>query len=292
MSLYGSGSVHMQGRYRGRESSRSQGGGNQICQKCMQVGHWTYECPNPRVYQARPTRTQQLKNPKVRQRFMDAEELLETDSAKPGKAEGNNNRKKKRRRSPSTSSSSGASGTSSSSRSSSSSGGSPGSSSSSSSSGSSGSDSSSSGGGSITSGGSTSDSASSGDSKRDRHRRGKVGASSKHASKKKGGSGRRGSDSATPRKRSRHSKKSDSGSSSPSSTDHGGVKQCAPPRLQHWEGQLIGGGRKTAQSTCLQGSFGSGGGGGLCALTVSGVHINFCRQQCLRIQRRNLALET
>mmetsp|Transcript_20906 Transcript_20906/g.57974 ORF Transcript_20906/g.57974 Transcript_20906/m.57974 type:complete len:223 (+) Transcript_20906:639-1307(+) len=74
--------------------------------------------------------------------------------------------------------------------------------------------------------------------------------------------------------------------------DHGGGKQCAPPRLQHWEGQLIGGGRKTAQSTCLQGSFGSGGGGGLCALTVSGVHINFCRQQCLRIQRRNLALET
>ncbi|XP_075265414.1 uncharacterized protein LOC142357759 [Convolutriloba macropyga] len=105
MSFFGSGSVHMQGRYQGRQSSSSRGGGSQVCQKCMQVGHWTYECPNPRVYQARPTRTQQLKNPKVRQRFMDADELLETDTGKPGRKE-DEKRKKKRRRSPSTSSSS------------------------------------------------------------------------------------------------------------------------------------------------------------------------------------------
>jgi hypothetical protein len=31
-----------------------------------QPGHWTYECKNEAKYQARPTRTQQLKNPKVR----------------------------------------------------------------------------------------------------------------------------------------------------------------------------------------------------------------------------------
>jgi hypothetical protein len=30
-----------------------------------QAGHWTYECKNEPAYTARPTRTQQLKNPKV-----------------------------------------------------------------------------------------------------------------------------------------------------------------------------------------------------------------------------------
>ena len=33
---------------------------------CAQAGHWTYECKNPPSYTARPTRTQQLLNPKVR----------------------------------------------------------------------------------------------------------------------------------------------------------------------------------------------------------------------------------
>lgn len=32
----------------------------------MQFGHYTYECKGEAVYQARPSRTQQLKNPKVR----------------------------------------------------------------------------------------------------------------------------------------------------------------------------------------------------------------------------------
>ncbi|KAI9128520.1 hypothetical protein K1719_000003 [Acacia pycnantha] len=36
------------------------------CQKCFQSGHWTYECKNERVYISRPSRTQQLKNPKLR----------------------------------------------------------------------------------------------------------------------------------------------------------------------------------------------------------------------------------
>ncbi|KAG6433952.1 hypothetical protein SASPL_105571 [Salvia splendens] len=34
------------------------------CQKCYQMGHWTYECKNERVYISRPSQTQQLKNPK------------------------------------------------------------------------------------------------------------------------------------------------------------------------------------------------------------------------------------
>ena len=41
-------------------------GGQTVCQKCYQPGHWTYECKNARVYVKRPTRTQQLLNPKVR----------------------------------------------------------------------------------------------------------------------------------------------------------------------------------------------------------------------------------
>ncbi|KAB5538355.1 hypothetical protein DKX38_015888 [Salix brachista] len=40
--------------------------GNAQCQKCFQSGHWTYECKNERVYMSRPSRTQQLKNPKLR----------------------------------------------------------------------------------------------------------------------------------------------------------------------------------------------------------------------------------
>ena len=30
------------------------------CQKCLQLGHWTYECKNERVYSSRPSRTQLL----------------------------------------------------------------------------------------------------------------------------------------------------------------------------------------------------------------------------------------
>ncbi|KAG9298211.1 hypothetical protein G9A89_002699 [Geosiphon pyriformis] len=40
-----------------RASSKTQ------CQKCLEFGHWTFECKNSRVYKARPTRTQQLTKP-------------------------------------------------------------------------------------------------------------------------------------------------------------------------------------------------------------------------------------
>ncbi|CAG8535079.1 651_t:CDS:2 [Funneliformis caledonium] len=36
---------------------------NTKCQKCLETGHWTYECKNKRAYSARPTRTQQLTKP-------------------------------------------------------------------------------------------------------------------------------------------------------------------------------------------------------------------------------------
>ncbi|KAL3697002.1 hypothetical protein R1sor_011078 [Riccia sorocarpa] len=50
------------------------------CQKCFQLGHWTYECKNERVYMSRPSRTQQLKNPKLRPKLLESpEESTQTD---------------------------------------------------------------------------------------------------------------------------------------------------------------------------------------------------------------------
>ncbi|KAI6147486.1 zinc knuckle-domain-containing protein [Pisolithus tinctorius] len=36
-----------------------------ICQKCLQTGHFTYECKSPRPYVSRPSRTQMMENPKL-----------------------------------------------------------------------------------------------------------------------------------------------------------------------------------------------------------------------------------
>ncbi|KAL5204566.1 hypothetical protein ABZP36_009437 [Zizania latifolia] len=49
-----------------KASQTSSGGAYTQCQKCFQPGHWTYECKNERVYMSRPSRTQQLKNPKLK----------------------------------------------------------------------------------------------------------------------------------------------------------------------------------------------------------------------------------
>nr|GMD84707.1 zinc finger CCHC domain-containing protein 10-like [Ipomoea batatas]GMD89290.1 zinc finger CCHC domain-containing protein 10-like [Ipomoea batatas]GME10782.1 zinc finger CCHC domain-containing protein 10-like [Ipomoea batatas] len=48
------------------KTSMSSIGAASQCQKCFETGHWTYECKNERVYISRPSRTQQLKNPKLR----------------------------------------------------------------------------------------------------------------------------------------------------------------------------------------------------------------------------------
>ncbi|CAB4293164.1 unnamed protein product [Prunus armeniaca] len=45
------------------------------CQKCFQPGHWTYECKNERVYISRPSRTQQLKNPKLKMKVSVSHDL-------------------------------------------------------------------------------------------------------------------------------------------------------------------------------------------------------------------------
>lgn len=35
-----------------------------VCQKCLQKGHWTYECKNEAAYRSRPSRTKELLRPK------------------------------------------------------------------------------------------------------------------------------------------------------------------------------------------------------------------------------------
>lgn len=49
-----------------KTSMSAVGGAGSQCQKCFQTGHWTYECKNERVYISRPSRTQLLKNPKLK----------------------------------------------------------------------------------------------------------------------------------------------------------------------------------------------------------------------------------
>ncbi|KAI7898464.1 zinc knuckle-domain-containing protein [Cokeromyces recurvatus] len=47
-------------RYRGTPKKAST---TTQCQRCLEYGHWTYECNKERSYKVRPTRTQQLKKP-------------------------------------------------------------------------------------------------------------------------------------------------------------------------------------------------------------------------------------
>nr|ADE76144.1 unknown [Picea sitchensis] len=56
------------------------GSAAQQCQKCFQTGHWTHECKNERVYTSRPSRTQQLKNPKLKMKISVSYELGKTDN--------------------------------------------------------------------------------------------------------------------------------------------------------------------------------------------------------------------
>ncbi|KAG7533558.1 hypothetical protein ISN45_Aa08g011850 [Arabidopsis thaliana x Arabidopsis arenosa] len=72
------------------------------CQKCFQTGHWTYECKNERVYISRPSRTQQLKNPKLRMKPSIDDLGGNDDEEKPdatnGKAEVERRSKKSKRK--------------------------------------------------------------------------------------------------------------------------------------------------------------------------------------------------
>ncbi|XP_051152901.1 uncharacterized protein LOC127266626 [Andrographis paniculata] len=63
-----------------KSSTSDLGGTASQCQKCFQTGHWTYECKNERVYISRPSRTQQLKNPKLRMKFSISYDLDNPDA--------------------------------------------------------------------------------------------------------------------------------------------------------------------------------------------------------------------
>lgn len=67
------------------------------CQKCFQPGHWTYECKNERVYISRPSRTQQLKNPKLKMKLPISYDLDNPDSKKEEKSEKQLKKKSKRK---------------------------------------------------------------------------------------------------------------------------------------------------------------------------------------------------
>ncbi|KAK9222086.1 hypothetical protein WN944_010518 [Citrus x changshan-huyou] len=65
------------------------------CQKCFQIGHWTYECKNERVYMSRPSRTQQLKNPKLKMKVSISYDLDNPD-VKDKKAEERSKKSKRK----------------------------------------------------------------------------------------------------------------------------------------------------------------------------------------------------
>eukprot|EP00882_Tetradesmus_deserticola_P031418 GHRQ01035526.1.p1 GENE.GHRQ01035526.1~~GHRQ01035526.1.p1 ORF type:complete len:156 (+),score=50.82 GHRQ01035526.1:308-775(+) len=76
MSLLGSGSAHMSGRFAKplAASSSKPGAGEPRCQKCLQTGHWTYECKGQAAYLARPSASKQLVNP-AKRKYLNPEEV-------------------------------------------------------------------------------------------------------------------------------------------------------------------------------------------------------------------------
>ncbi|KAK4253103.1 hypothetical protein QN277_010921 [Acacia crassicarpa] len=80
------------------KSSTSAVGGSAQCQKCFQSGHWTYECKNERVYISRPSRTQQLKNPKLRVNVSVTYDLDDNPATKEEKAGRSSTSKKSKRK--------------------------------------------------------------------------------------------------------------------------------------------------------------------------------------------------
>ncbi|XP_059632788.1 uncharacterized protein LOC132275340 [Cornus florida] len=82
-----------------RPSMSTTGGTASQCQKCFQTGHWTYECKNERVYISRPSRTQQLKNPKLRMKLSTSYELDNPDIPQESKGDKHAKREKSAKKS-------------------------------------------------------------------------------------------------------------------------------------------------------------------------------------------------
>ncbi|CAL5222698.1 g5100 [Coccomyxa viridis] len=104
MGILGSGSVHMSGRYAKKPVTGRLGAVNAVCQKCLQKGHWTYDCKaSATVYQSRPSRTKQLMDPNYKPRFLGASELLPGDASKGKEGESAAKQDKKKRKKPASS---------------------------------------------------------------------------------------------------------------------------------------------------------------------------------------------
>ncbi|XP_042502679.1 zinc finger CCHC domain-containing protein 10-like [Macadamia integrifolia] len=82
-----------------KSSMSTIGGSSSQCQKCFQAGHWTYECKNERVYISRPSRTQQLKNPKLKMKHSVSYELDNPDIQKVEKSEKSSKKSKRKHQS-------------------------------------------------------------------------------------------------------------------------------------------------------------------------------------------------
>ncbi|KAJ1292115.1 hypothetical protein BS78_02G367700 [Paspalum vaginatum] len=103
------------GTVKPKASETSSVGAYTQCQKCFQHGHWTYECKNERVYMSRPSRTQQLKNPKLKKsvpvsyqfenpdliKEREEEQKLMKEQRKKERAERKKGKSKRKHRSPS-----------------------------------------------------------------------------------------------------------------------------------------------------------------------------------------------
>ncbi|WCJ41999.1 zinc knuckle (CCHC-type) family protein [Euphorbia peplus] len=86
------------GERKDTKNTMSAVGGSAQCQKCFQAGHWTFECKNERVYMARPSRTQQLKNPKLRMKVSISYDLDNPDDKEEEKPKSSKKSKRKHRR--------------------------------------------------------------------------------------------------------------------------------------------------------------------------------------------------
>ncbi|KAJ4973192.1 hypothetical protein NE237_006366 [Protea cynaroides] len=79
------------------------GGTSSRCLKCFETGHWTCECKNERVYISRPSRTQQLKNPKLKLKIsvsyeLDSPDIQKVEKGKKSMEKGEKSSKKSKRK--------------------------------------------------------------------------------------------------------------------------------------------------------------------------------------------------
>ncbi|CAA6669148.1 unnamed protein product [Spirodela intermedia] len=78
-----------------RSSAASASGTAGQCQRCLQAGHWTYECKNEALYISRPSRSQQLKNPSLMMKPSTHYEMHNPDERKINAEKGDEKGRKK-----------------------------------------------------------------------------------------------------------------------------------------------------------------------------------------------------